>query len=82
MVCLASNDFKMSELVSNDPVIGSVLCLWSPNFCIAWFLELELDAVLICLDSLKFPSCTQTTHMGLCIYTFKVVKEMISFNFA
>ncbi|KAI5659113.1 hypothetical protein M9H77_27906 [Catharanthus roseus] len=49
--CFAGIDYEMPELGSDDLVLGSGLDPWSPK------------AALICLDSLRLPSCTRNPHV-------------------
>ncbi|KAI5657982.1 hypothetical protein M9H77_26775 [Catharanthus roseus] len=50
-------DYEMPELFSDDLVMGSGLCLWSPTIALYALLNLGVEAALMCLDSLKLPSC-------------------------
>ncbi|KAI5668216.1 hypothetical protein M9H77_18069 [Catharanthus roseus] len=56
--CLAGIDYEMSELDSDDLVLGSKLCLWSSIVALHISLHSGIEVALMCLDSLRLPSCT------------------------
>ncbi|KAI5657042.1 hypothetical protein M9H77_25835 [Catharanthus roseus] len=62
--CLAGIDYEMPELGSDDLVMGSELCLWSPTIALYVISNLGVEAVLMYLDSLKLPNCARTPHIG------------------
>ncbi|KAI5673764.1 hypothetical protein M9H77_14128 [Catharanthus roseus] len=62
--CLAGIDCDMSELGSDDLVLGSGLCPWSHTIALHVLLNLGVKAVLMCLDSLRLPSCARTPHFS------------------
>ncbi|KAI5657024.1 hypothetical protein M9H77_25817 [Catharanthus roseus] len=54
--CLADTDYEMSELVFDDLVMGSGLCLWCTTFALHVLLNSGVEAALLCLDSFSLPS--------------------------
>ncbi|KAI5681725.1 hypothetical protein M9H77_02953 [Catharanthus roseus] len=57
----ASIDYGMWKFSSDDPVIDSGCTSVEPDL---WHdLKLVLEATLICVDSLKLPSCTLNLHI-------------------
>ncbi|KAI5675670.1 hypothetical protein M9H77_06620 [Catharanthus roseus] len=60
--CLAVVDYEMPELVFDDLVLGSGPCSWSPICGIACFFKFGREAALMCLDSLRLPSCARNPH--------------------
>ncbi|KAI5668045.1 hypothetical protein M9H77_17898 [Catharanthus roseus] len=62
--CLAGIDYEMQELSSDDLVMGSGLCLWSPTVALHVLLNFSVEAALMCLDLLRLPSCAQNPHVG------------------
>ncbi|KAI5681565.1 hypothetical protein M9H77_02793 [Catharanthus roseus] len=61
--CLASIDYGMSELVSDDLVMGSELCPWSLTIALHVLLNSGVEAALMCLDSLRPPSYIRTLYI-------------------
>ncbi|KAI5654449.1 hypothetical protein M9H77_31636 [Catharanthus roseus] len=55
---------SMPELGSDDLVMGSGLCLWSPTVALHVLLNLGVEAVLMCFDSLRLPSCARNPYAG------------------
>ncbi|KAI5658975.1 hypothetical protein M9H77_27768 [Catharanthus roseus] len=55
--------------------MGSELCPWTPTFALYVLLNSGVEAALMCLDSLKLPSCAQTPHVGSNISGVKATKE-------
>ncbi|KAI5667532.1 hypothetical protein M9H77_17385 [Catharanthus roseus] len=55
--CLAGIDYEIPELISDDLGIGSGLCPWSLTIVLHVLLNLGVEAILMCLDSLRLPSC-------------------------
>ncbi|KAI5672802.1 hypothetical protein M9H77_13166 [Catharanthus roseus] len=72
--CLADIDYQMPELGSDDLVMGSGLCPWSPTVALHVILNSGVEAELMCLDSLRLPNCSRTTHIGSSISVLKVTK--------
>ncbi|KAI5649446.1 hypothetical protein M9H77_35451 [Catharanthus roseus] len=64
----------MLELVSDDLVIGSELCPWSLTVALHVILNSRVEAALMCLDSLRLPSCIRTPHVGSSISVVKATK--------
>ncbi|KAI5656788.1 hypothetical protein M9H77_25581 [Catharanthus roseus] len=62
--CLAGIDYEMPKLVSDDLVMGSGLCPWSPTIALHVLLNSGVEAALVCLDSLRLPNCVRTSHVG------------------
>ncbi|KAI5667810.1 hypothetical protein M9H77_17663 [Catharanthus roseus] len=62
--CLAGIDYEMPELFSDDLVMGSELCPWSPTVALHIHLNSGVEAVMMCLDSLRLPSYARTPHVG------------------
>ncbi|KAI5672161.1 hypothetical protein M9H77_12525 [Catharanthus roseus] len=60
---LAGTDYEMPELVSDDLVMGSRLCLWSPTFALHVLLNSGVEAILMCLNSLRLPNHVRTPHI-------------------
>ncbi|KAI5669548.1 hypothetical protein M9H77_19401 [Catharanthus roseus] len=56
---LASIDYEMPELSSDDLVMGFGLCPWSPTVTLHVILNLGVEAAVMCLDSLKLLSCAR-----------------------
>ncbi|KAI5654698.1 hypothetical protein M9H77_31885 [Catharanthus roseus] len=52
----------MPELGSDDLVMGSGLCPWSPTVALHVLLNLGKEAALMCLVSLRLPSCARNPH--------------------
>ncbi|KAI5677396.1 hypothetical protein M9H77_08346 [Catharanthus roseus] len=75
--CLAGVDYEMPELGSGDMVIGSRLCLWSPTIALHVCLSLGVEAALICLDSLRLPSCARNPPVGSRISFVKIIRENV-----
>ncbi|KAI5680719.1 hypothetical protein M9H77_01946 [Catharanthus roseus] len=63
--CLVGIDYNMPELVSNDLIMRSRLCPWSPTVALHFLLNSGVEAKLMCLDSLRLPSCIRTSHTGV-----------------
>ncbi|KAI5677803.1 hypothetical protein M9H77_08753 [Catharanthus roseus] len=63
--CLAGIDYEMPELGSDDLVMGFGLCPWSLTVALHVLLNLGVEAALMCLDSLRPPSCTRNPHKSL-----------------
>ncbi|KAI5666958.1 hypothetical protein M9H77_16811 [Catharanthus roseus] len=74
--CLAGIDYEIPELGSDGLVWGSGLCLWNPTVALHVLLNLGVEAALMCLDSLRLPSCTRNPHVGSSINFVKIVKEI------
>ncbi|KAI5658175.1 hypothetical protein M9H77_26968 [Catharanthus roseus] len=53
---LASFEYEMPELGSDDLVLGSGLCPWSPTVVLHVSLNSGVDDALMYLDSLRLPS--------------------------
>ncbi|KAI5676683.1 hypothetical protein M9H77_07633 [Catharanthus roseus] len=53
----------MSELVSDDLVMSSGLCSWSPTFTLHDLSNSGVEAALMCLNLLRLPSCVRTPHI-------------------
>ncbi|KAI5681398.1 hypothetical protein M9H77_02625 [Catharanthus roseus] len=68
---LAGITYEMPELGSNDLVMGSELCLWSPTVALNVLLNLGVEAALMCLDWLRLPSCARNPHVGSSISVVK-----------
>ncbi|KAI5672311.1 hypothetical protein M9H77_12675 [Catharanthus roseus] len=73
--CLAGIDYEMPKLVFDDLVMGSGLCLWSPTVALHVLLNSSVETALMCLDSLRLPSCIRTPHVGSSISAAKATKE-------
>lgn len=73
--CLVDIDYEMPELGSNDLVLGSRLCPWSPTVALHVLLKLGVKEALVCLDLLRLPSCARNPHVGSSINVVKVTKE-------
>ncbi|KAI5672203.1 hypothetical protein M9H77_12567 [Catharanthus roseus] len=73
--CLAGIDYEMPELLSEDLVMESELCPWSPIVALHVLLNSSVEAALMCLDSLRLPSCVGTPHVGSSISAVKATKE-------
>ncbi|KAI5672346.1 hypothetical protein M9H77_12710 [Catharanthus roseus] len=73
--CLAGIDYEMPELISDDLIMGSRLCPWSPTVALHVLLNSSVEATLMCLDSLRLPSCIRTPHVGSSISVVKATKE-------
>ncbi|KAI5662293.1 hypothetical protein M9H77_21616 [Catharanthus roseus] len=54
----------MPELGSDGLILGSGLCPWSPTVALHVSLNSGVEAVLMCLDSLRLLSCAQNPHVG------------------
>ncbi|KAI5667380.1 hypothetical protein M9H77_17233 [Catharanthus roseus] len=52
---------------------GSGLCLWSPTVALHVLLNLSVEAALMCLDSLRLPSCARNPHIGSSISFVKIL---------
>ncbi|KAI5673451.1 hypothetical protein M9H77_13815 [Catharanthus roseus] len=65
--CLAGFDYEMPKLDSDDLVSRSGLCPWSPIVALHVSLNSGIEAALMCLDSLRLPSCVRNPHIGLSI---------------
>ncbi|KAI5653213.1 hypothetical protein M9H77_30400 [Catharanthus roseus] len=61
--CLAGIDYKMLEVVSDDLVMGSGLCLWSLTTALHALLNSGIEAALMCLDLFRLPNCVRTPHL-------------------
>ncbi|KAI5668318.1 hypothetical protein M9H77_18171 [Catharanthus roseus] len=57
-------DYEMPELGSDDLIMDSELCLWSPTVALHVLLNSGVEGALMCLDSLRLPSCVRTLHIG------------------
>ncbi|KAI5677123.1 hypothetical protein M9H77_08073 [Catharanthus roseus] len=57
-------DYEIPELGSDDLVMGSGLCSWSPTVALHVLLNSGVEAALMYLDSFKLPNCTRTPHVG------------------
>ncbi|KAI5657702.1 hypothetical protein M9H77_26495 [Catharanthus roseus] len=64
-------DLEMPELISDDLVMGSELCPKSPTVALHVLSNSSVEAELMCLDSLRLPSCVQTLHVGSSINIVK-----------
>ncbi|KAI5669270.1 hypothetical protein M9H77_19123 [Catharanthus roseus] len=70
--CLVGIDYEMPELDFHDLVLGSEPYPWSPTVALDVSLNLGVEAVLICLDLLRFPSCAPNPHVGSSISVVKI----------
>ncbi|KAI5673072.1 hypothetical protein M9H77_13436 [Catharanthus roseus] len=61
--CLIGFDYEMSELGSDDLVLGSGLCQWSLTVALHGLLNSGVETALTCLDSLKLSSCTRNPRV-------------------
>ncbi|KAI5681809.1 hypothetical protein M9H77_03037 [Catharanthus roseus] len=52
------------ELLFDNLIMGSRLCAWSPTVELYVLLNSGVEAALMCLDSLRHPSCVQIHHIG------------------
>ncbi|KAI5682846.1 hypothetical protein M9H77_04074 [Catharanthus roseus] len=62
--CSAGIDYKMLELGSNDLVLGSELCPWSPTVALHVLLNLGIEVALMCLDSLRLSNCAPNPYIS------------------
>ncbi|KAI5652389.1 hypothetical protein M9H77_29576 [Catharanthus roseus] len=60
--CLAGIDYEMPKLGSDDLVLGSGPCPWSPAVALHVSLNLGIEAVLMCFASLRLPNCARNPH--------------------
>ncbi|KAI5682847.1 hypothetical protein M9H77_04075 [Catharanthus roseus] len=54
----------MPELGSDDLVLGSGLCPWSPTVALHVLFNLSVEAALMCLDALTLSSCARNLHIS------------------
>ncbi|KAI5676664.1 hypothetical protein M9H77_07614 [Catharanthus roseus] len=54
---------KTNRIIALDLHSGSGLCPWSSIVALHVLLNLGVEATLMCLDSLKLPSCVRTPHL-------------------
>ncbi|KAI5666204.1 hypothetical protein M9H77_16057 [Catharanthus roseus] len=54
---------------------GSELCPWSPTVALHILLNLGVEAALMCLDSLRLPSCARNPHIGSSISFVKIISS-------
>ncbi|KAI5675342.1 hypothetical protein M9H77_06292 [Catharanthus roseus] len=80
--CLAGIDYEMPELDSDDLILGSGLCPWSPTVALYVSLNSDVEVVLMCLDSLRLPSCTRNPHISSSISIVKIIKESVFLQLA
>ncbi|KAI5667771.1 hypothetical protein M9H77_17624 [Catharanthus roseus] len=57
-------DYKMPKFDSDDLVVGSEPCPTSSTMALCVSLHSGVKAALICLDSLRLPSCTRNPNIG------------------
>ncbi|KAI5677190.1 hypothetical protein M9H77_08140 [Catharanthus roseus] len=62
--CLAGVNYEIPKLVSDDLIMGSELCPWNPTIVVHALLNSGVEAVLMCLDSLKLPNCARNPHIS------------------
>ncbi|KAI5669245.1 hypothetical protein M9H77_19098 [Catharanthus roseus] len=64
-LCLAGIDYETPERDSDDLVLGSGPCPWSLTVALHVSLNLGVEAVVMCLHSLRLPSCSRNPHINL-----------------
>ncbi|KAI5675187.1 hypothetical protein M9H77_06137 [Catharanthus roseus] len=69
---LAGIGYEIPELGSDDLVMRSGLCPWGPIVALHVLLNSSIEAALMCLDSLRFPSCARNPHVGSNISVVKI----------
>ncbi|KAI5677122.1 hypothetical protein M9H77_08072 [Catharanthus roseus] len=62
--CFTCIDYEMLELGFDDLVMGSRLYLWSPTIALHVLLNSDVEAALMCVDSIRLPGCARTPHDG------------------
>ncbi|KAI5662410.1 hypothetical protein M9H77_21733 [Catharanthus roseus] len=75
--CLAGFDYEMPELDFDDLVLGFGHYPWSPIVALHVSLNSGVDTALMCLDSLRLPSCTRNPHTGSGNSNVKIIKESV-----
>ncbi|KAI5668806.1 hypothetical protein M9H77_18659 [Catharanthus roseus] len=75
--CLAGIDYKMPKFDSDDLVVESEPCPSSPTAALCLSLHSGVEAALICLDSLRLPSCVRNPHVDSSISFVKMTKESV-----
>ncbi|KAI5664834.1 hypothetical protein M9H77_24157 [Catharanthus roseus] len=68
---------RCQNLVPMDSFWGSRLCPWNPSVAFHVLLNLGVEAALMCLDSLRLPSCARNPDVGSSISFVKTLKENV-----
>ncbi|KAI5651004.1 hypothetical protein M9H77_37009 [Catharanthus roseus] len=68
-------DYEMPELISDGLVLGIRTLSVEPHCCITCSFKIGHRAALMCLDSLRLPSCARNPHVGSSIGFVKICRE-------
>ncbi|KAI5648764.1 hypothetical protein M9H77_34769 [Catharanthus roseus] len=75
--CLPGIDYEMPKFDSDDLVVGSGPCPSNPTVALFFSLHSGIEATLMCLDSLRLPSCARNPHVGFPYHVFSSDKLKI-----